>query len=82
MGDCLFIEKELGRKLRKKNMAVICCGSDKNEIETFFVPFKMSAEYLGMNYIGDIHTWVEDNSIDKEVKERISKFAKLLESPE
>ncbi|MEE9431138.1 MAG: NAD(P)H-dependent oxidoreductase [Melioribacteraceae bacterium] len=78
ISDCLHSEKEIGRKLRKKNMAVICCGSDKNEIESFFIPFKKSAEYLGMNYLGNVHTWIEDDSIENEVKERITKFVELL----
>jgi len=53
--DLIRIEKETGRKLRGKNMAVISNSHD-SEIDTnFYSPFKKSAEYLGMNYLGDKH---------------------------
>ena len=78
LSDCLRIEKETGRKLRGKNMAVISCGSDEIETEGFFTPFRKSAEYLGMNYIGNIHTWIEDELVISEVETRIKNFAKLL----
>ena len=78
LSDCLRIEKETGRKLRGKNMAVISCGSDEIETEGFFTPFRNSAEYLGMTYIGNIHTWIEDELISNEVEIRIKNIAKLL----
>ncbi|MEM7086931.1 MAG: NAD(P)H-dependent oxidoreductase [Bacteroidota bacterium] len=71
--DCLKIDKETGRKLRGKNMAAISCGSEPLEPEGFFIPFKESAAYLGMNYLGHIHTWIEGkeplNSVLKNIKE-------------
>ena len=82
LSDCLRIEKETGRKLRGKNMAAISCGSDEIETEGFFIPFQKSAEYLGINYIGNIHTWVEDELISNEVETRIKKFVKLLKEAE
>ena len=75
MTDCLQIEKETGRRLRGKNMIAVACGSDDIETEGFFVPFKNSAEYLGMNYLGNIHTWIEDDFPTKEVINRIELFA-------
>ena len=82
LSDCLRVEKETGRKLRGKNMAVISCGSDEIETEGFFTPFRNSAEYLGMTYIGNIHTWIEDELISNEVETRIQNFAKLLNEAE
>lgn len=65
ISDCLKIEKETGRKLRGKRMASISCGSDEVEVSGFSVPFKLSAEYLGMEYLGHLHTWDGDvNEID------------------
>lgn len=53
--DLLRIEKETGRKLRGKKFAVISNSHD-NEIEfDFYIPFKRTADYLGMKYIGDKH---------------------------
>ena len=74
ISDCLKTEKDLGRKLRGKNMIAIACGSDATEGEGFFVPFKNSAEYLGMNYLGNLHTWIEHKMPDEDVLERIEKF--------
>ncbi|MEM8896393.1 MAG: FMN reductase, partial [Bacteroidota bacterium] len=54
--DLLTIEKELGRKLRGKNMTVITCSHGNNAGEAFWFPFKESANYLGMNYLGNAHT--------------------------
>ena len=76
--DCLKIDKETGRKLRGKNMAVISCGSDSFENEGFFIPFEKSAEYLGMNYFGHIHTWIEENDASNSVIELIKDFSKKL----
>ncbi len=76
--DCLKIEKETGRKLRGKNMAVISCGSDSFENEGFFIPFEKSAEYLGMSYLGHIHTWIEENDPSNPVLELIKDFSKKL----
>ncbi len=72
--DCLKIEKETGRKLRGKNMVAISCGSDEMETEGFFIPFRNSAEYLGMNYLGNIHTWIDDHKPKQKVLDKIEMF--------
>ena len=82
LSDCLRIEKETGRKLRGINMAVISCGSDEIETEGFFTPFRKSAAYLGMTYLGNIHTWIEDELVSNEVETRIQNFVKLLKEAE
>lgn len=55
--DLIRIEKEWGRKLRGKKMAVISNSHDfENELDyDFYIPFKKSAEYLGMQYLGNKH---------------------------
>lgn len=78
--DCLKIEKETGRKLRGKFMAAVSCGSDDEETEGFFVPFRKSADYLGMTYLGNIHTWIETDLPPETVLNRISEFAAHLEN--
>jgi multimeric flavodoxin WrbA len=53
--DLIRIEKETGRKLREKKIGVIS-NSHENEIEdSFYIPFKKSADYLGMEYLGHAH---------------------------
>ena len=46
--DLVTIEKELGRKLRGKRMAVITSSTGENLGEHFWLPFSESAKYLGM----------------------------------
>ncbi len=74
ISDCLKIEKDTGRKFRGKYMASVSCGSEKKATEGFFIPFNLSAQYLGMKYIGDIHTWIEKDKPDKEVTHIVQSF--------
>lgn len=53
--DLLTIEKDLGRKLRGKNMAAISCSHGNNLGDAFWLPFSETARYLGMNYVGNVH---------------------------
>lgn len=76
LSDCLKIKQETGRKLRGKQMAVVSCGSDKTLKNGFHMPFKETANYLGMEYVGDLHCWVDSNSISREVTASIEKFSK------
>ncbi len=75
---CLKTEKETGRKLRGKNMAAISCGSDDNENEGFFIPFEKSAGYLGMNYLGQMHTWIEEDQASNSTIKLIKDFSEKL----
>lgn len=72
--DLLRIEKDIGRKLRNKHMAVISCSNGDNLGDNFWIPFKKSAEYLGMNYITDLHTYEGKNENDK-----ITEFKRIIE---
>jgi len=74
LSDLLKTHKELGRKLRGKNMAMLSCSNSNDLKVGFTMPFIESANYLGMQYLGDIHTWVENNKIPNEVKKNINKF--------
>ncbi|KQO34295.1 FMN reductase [Flavobacterium sp. Leaf82] len=53
--DLLRIEKETGRKLRGKKIGVISNSHDNEIEESFYIPFKKSADYLGMEYLGHAH---------------------------
>lgn len=72
--DLLTIEKELGRKLRGKKMAVISCSVGDNLGEGFWLPFSETAKYLGMEYIGNIHTITGENN-----EQKITAFINLIE---
>ncbi len=79
ISDCLKIEKETGRKLRGMEMAVISCGSDKKLKNGFHMPFIETAKYLGINYISDVHCWIENNTIPISVKDDLEKFIKSIQ---
>ncbi len=74
ISDFLFVEKDEGRKLRGKNMAVISCGSDHEVFEGFEMPFKQSATYLGMHYIGHVHTYIKNEQIPVDLQHSIDRF--------
>ena len=71
--DLLTIEKELGRKLRGKKMAVISCSIGNHLGESFWLPFSETAKYLGMEYVGNVHTITGENNDSK-----IIDFIKLI----
>ena len=73
--DLLTIEKELGRKLRGKKMGVITCSNGSNLGEQFWLPFKASADYLGMNNIANLHTVSLDDEQDV-----ILNFIRIIEA--
>lgn len=58
--DLLDIEKDLGRQLRGKNMAAVSCSIGNNLGDYFWLPFSETAKYLGMNYLGHIHTITDE----------------------
>lgn len=62
LSDLLTIEKETGRKLRGKKMAVISSSAGGNLGEHFWLPFTESANYLGMSYITNMHTYEGENA--------------------
>ncbi|WP_438711553.1 flavodoxin family protein [Aquimarina muelleri] len=78
ISDCLKTEKEIGYKLREKKMALISCGSDCEIKEGFTMPFIETANYLNMEYLGDIHTWIEDGIITKKLKKDLDVFIYLM----
>ncbi|MGD1947175.1 MAG: flavodoxin family protein [Croceivirga sp.] len=72
--DLLTIEKRLGRQLRGKKMAVISCSIGNNLGEFFWLPFSETAKYLGMDYLGNVHTITGENN-----EKKIAAFIKLID---
>ena len=68
INDLIDYEKELGRKLRNKNMAVLSSSIGDNLGEKFWLPFIETAKYLGMNYLGHIHTIPNEDLTDNLIK--------------
>lgn len=81
--DCLKTDKETGAKLVGKTMAAIGVGSDPEDIEGFFVPFRLTAPYMEMKYAGDVFVWIEDDGKpEEEVVRRVREFAICLQDIE
>ena len=53
--DLIKIEKETGRKFRGKSMFVVSNSYDEELDYDFYMPFRLSANYLGINYLGNKH---------------------------
>ena len=71
--DLLDDEKELGRQLRNKKMAVITSSIGNNLGDEFWIPFCETAKYLGMKYIGNLHT-INDKLNIEQIKEFVNKI--------
>jgi len=78
ISDLLRIRKDTGRRLREMKMAVISCSNADDVHESYSVPFKLSADYLGMEFISYIHTWKQDGEISDQSKSRIEALISSL----
>ena len=74
ISDLLVNHKTLGRQLRGKQMAMISCSNANDLKDGFDMPFKESAHYLGMTYLGSIHSWVEKKVINPQAELQINNF--------
>jgi len=70
--------KDLGRKLRNKKMAVLSVSNEDDIPESFYSAFKLSADYLGMDFLGQMHAYGTDYNYGQVVKERLEIFSKLI----
>ena len=59
-------------------MGVISCSNADDVDYAFSTPFKLSADYLGMEFVDYIHTWKEDGFISEPSKDRIQSFISKL----
>ncbi|HFA49643.1 MAG TPA: NADPH-dependent oxidoreductase [Bacteroidetes bacterium] len=73
--DLLTIEKDLGRKLRGKKMAAISTSIGNNLGEQFWLPFSKTANYLGMEYLGHLHTLANETD-EMEIADFVNRIEK------
>ena len=62
ISDLLITRKEQGRKLRGKRLLTISVNNEIVEPEAYSIPYRMSANYLGMKYLGHFHVGVDNNN--------------------
>jgi multimeric flavodoxin WrbA len=72
--DLLDFEKDLGRRLRGKSMAAVSSSAGDNLGENFWLPFSETARYLGMSYLGNLHTFE-----GREETENLQKFVAMID---
>ncbi len=76
--DLLKGRKDLGYLLKNKAVGVISSASDEKRNEGFIEPFVLSSNYLGMNFIGDAHTWLEGDDLSHKSLENLDKLHHLI----
>lgn len=74
MSDLLHYRKELGKKLRGKNMSMMSNSGENDRRIGFEMPFVESAKYLSINYLGDSHAFFSGNELAEDAKIKINEF--------
>ena len=69
LSDLLKTSKSIGRRLRGKTMSYLSVSNANDRKPGFDMPFKETANYLGMHYISGAHCWVIDDEIPLEARE-------------
>ncbi len=77
--DIVTVKKEMGRKLAGKSMAVIAVGTDAEIPPGFEIPFRSTAQYFDMNFLGSIYCCTKNNSGMELSMEKINEFLKVVE---
>ncbi|NJB84575.1 multimeric flavodoxin WrbA [Lewinella marina] len=62
--DLLTYHKDLGRRLRGKELGVLSCSGDATVNPGFYEPFRLTADYLGMPYGPEHHAWVRGSRVE------------------
>ncbi|PPK85657.1 NADPH-dependent FMN reductase [Neolewinella xylanilytica] len=65
--DLLTYHKDLGRRLRGKEMGVLSCSAERHVNAGFYEPFRLSADYLGMTYGPERHAWVRGSRVEMQL---------------
>jgi len=72
--DLMKWHKDTGRLFRGKNIGLISVSNDSALNDCFDTPVHLSAGYLGMSYLGHLHSWVIDGTLTDGVKESLSAY--------
>lgn len=62
--DLITYHKDLGQRLRSKELGVLSCSGDQSAPECFYEPFRLTAAYLGMPYRPPHHAWVRGSRVE------------------
>lgn len=79
LSDLITIRKDLGRALRGKAVAVLASGTDNALAEGFEAPFRLTAQYFEMRYLGAFYLPFSSDDVPAEGHiERGRSFGKTL----
>jgi multimeric flavodoxin WrbA len=78
--DLLHQRKDLGYKIKEKNMFLVTNSSTALLTKHFETPFKDTANYLSMEYKGYVHGYVKDGKLPDDVLNEVKKFASKIEN--
>lgn len=78
ISDLLTIEKETGRKLRGKSMALISQTEGDFFHEWFAEPIRLTAKYLGMEFKGHTHVSIEDGRIGVDYIQKLKQLSEVI----
>lgn len=76
--DLTTIRKDLGRKLRGKDIFLLSCSWSKKVVDHFENPFKATAKYFDMNFVEYLPVWSQGNGIPKELLSETDKFIQKI----
>jgi multimeric flavodoxin WrbA len=82
ISDLYDINRPLGQQLQGKKLAMLSISNGNDCPEGFAVPFKLSAKYLGMDYLGTAHFWLEDHKVPEKALKAGEKLLKTLSNME
>lgn len=79
--DLVTIRKQLGQQWKSKSVFLLAVGSDPEIPPGFEIPFKLTAEYLNMQYKGAIYFSNKNLISDSRKNEMKQSFMEILRSP-
>lgn len=74
----LMFDKPLGRKLRGIRMGLMSCSSDDEPVDCFYQPFVLSADYLGMSYLGHVHGPFDEDHMETYIEDRLDQYIQSI----
>ncbi|WNJ16986.1 NAD(P)H-dependent oxidoreductase [Pontibacter sp. G13] len=73
--DLLKWHKDLGRDFRGKSLGFLSCMGSDGPPQSLDEPIRLSAEYLGMDYLGHVHAWLDGQIVSPEADLALRQFA-------
>lgn len=64
--DIMEIRKDLHEAWKGKTILAVSCGPDDDVPPYFFQPFAETTAYLGLQFGGSVHTWLENEQLSSD----------------